>query len=233
MLRGPLVVAEHHCSLQHMGALLCCSSSTSSCGFRQPACHTMLTTNDTKGLGLQVTTQGLRFKRQLTGAKTCKAVTITNTGLIPAAWKLGGALPGSLTLSTTEGVILPGQTSQIVVSLRSKEPELVTCELTLEVLVNSMLLWTCVPVAQLSFQQCLPVSCCLINLSSGTLLTASLLMSAAKPEVTLGLSSVCLAVWNYSTTAPDWLPPAIRAQRSMLRASLAQNSGATRSLARA
>ncbi|KAK9833148.1 hypothetical protein WJX74_008612 [Apatococcus lobatus] len=81
----------------------------------------------------QVTAEGLRFKRQLTGARSCKAVTITNKGLIPAAWKLGGMLPACVTLSTTEDVIMPGKTAQIVVTLGSKEPELVTCELALEV----------------------------------------------------------------------------------------------------
>ena len=81
----------------------------------------------------QVTAEGLRFKRQLVGATSCKAITVTNQGLIPAAWKLGGTLPASIALSMTEGVLPPGKTAQVVVSLSSKEPELLTCELALEV----------------------------------------------------------------------------------------------------
>ena len=84
----------------------------------------------------QVTAEGLRFKRQLVGAKSCKAITVTNQGLIPAAWKLGGTLPASVALSETAGVLSPGKTAQIVVSLSSKESELLTCELALEVGCN-------------------------------------------------------------------------------------------------
>lgn len=81
----------------------------------------------------QVTTEGIRFKRQLVGDKTCKAITITNMGVIPAGWKLAGALPAALSLSSGEGVIPPGRSSQIVISLCGKEPELLTCQLLLEV----------------------------------------------------------------------------------------------------
>ena len=82
---------------------------------------------------MQVTNEGIRFKRQLVGAQTCKAITISNKGLLPAAWKLVGKLPAPVTLSSTEGVIAPGKTSKVVITLYSKEAEQISSQLSLEV----------------------------------------------------------------------------------------------------
>lgn len=79
--------------------------------------------------------KGLTFERLLVDKTDSQTFTITNTCLLPVAWKLAGVegLPEEVTISPDSGVLNARSTVDVTVTLRAVEKKMISEKVTLQI----------------------------------------------------------------------------------------------------